>query len=153
MEKKSANELLRQIIREEVTKIIRQELPRILSESAYRAEETPKLLDKKGQFPLTLNVTNRPPITEQMKFKKSNNPLTNLLNETAMDMLNEDATLNFSTNDVGPGMHPAMAFQPREASVGSVNDMLATAKPSSNIDAVQINAVPDFSAIMDKMGI
>jgi hypothetical protein len=31
--------------------------------------------------------------------------------------------------------------------------MLATAKPSSNIDAVQINVVPDYSAMMDKMGI
>jgi hypothetical protein len=152
MEKKSANELLRQIIREEVTKIIRQELPRILSESAYKAEESSKLIDKKGHFPLTLN-SNRPPIAEQIKFKKSNNPLTNLLNETAMDMINEDSSIHFSTNDVGPGMHPAMAFQPREASVGSVNDMLATAKPSSNVDAVQINAVPDFSAIMDKMGL
>ena len=86
-------------------------------------------------------------------FKKSSNPLTNLLNETAVSMLEERNSLNFTTDDVMYGTNPSLAFQPKEASVGSIDTMLATARPSSNIEAVQINTVPDYSALMDKMGI
>ena len=149
MEKKSANEIIRQIIREEITRALRTELPKIISESVK-----PELTQTKktNQPPLTLNSS--PMVRyEDVKFKKSSNPLTNLLNETAMSMRHDDSSMHFTTDNVIPGMHPAMAFQPKEASVGSVNDMLATARPSSNIEAVQINAVPDFSAMMDKMGI
>jgi len=35
--------------------------------------------------------------------------------------------------------------------VESVNDMFANARPSSNLDAIEINAVPDFSGLMAKM--
>jgi hypothetical protein len=149
MEKKSANEILRKIIREELTKVIREELPRLLSESTQPIKQQVKKAD---QPPLTLNSS--PMVRfEDVKFKKSSNPLTNLLNETAMSMMNDESSINFSTNDVGPGMHPAMAFQPKEAAVGTPSDMLATARASSNIDAVQINVVPDYSAMMEKMGL
>lgn len=149
MEKKSANDILRKIIREELTKVLREELPRLLSESTQPVKQQVKRND---QPPLTLNSS--PMVRfEDVKFKKSNNPLANLLNETAKDMLNEGADFSFSSADVGPGINPALAFQPKEAAVGGVNDMLATARPSSNIDAVQINVVPDYSALMDKMGI
>jgi hypothetical protein len=149
MEKKSANEILRKIIREELTKVIREELPRLLSESVQPIKQQVKKTD---QPPLTLNSS--PMIRrEEIKFKKSSNPLTNLLNETAMSMMSDDSSMNFSTDDVGPGMHPALAFQPKEVAVGSPSDMLATARPSSNIDAVQINVVPDYSAMMEKMGL
>lgn len=149
MEKKSANEILRKIIREELTKVIREELPRLLSESTQPVKQQVKKAD---QPPLTLNSS--PMVRyEDVKFKKSSNPLANLLNETAMSMTSEDPMISFSSEDVGPGMHPALAFQPKEAAVGSPSDMLATARPSSNIDAVQINVVPDYSAMMEKMGL
>jgi hypothetical protein len=149
MEKKSANEILRKIIREELTKVIREELPKLLSESVQPVKTQQKKTD---QPPLTLNSS--PMVKfEDIKFKKSSNPLANLLNETAMSMVNDENSMHFSTNDVGPGMHPALAFQPKEVAVGSASDMLATAKPSSNIDAVQINVVPDYSAMMEKMGL
>jgi len=149
MEKKSANEILRKIIREELTKVLREELPKLISETAQPVKQQIKRND---QPPLTLNSS--PMVRfEDVKFKKSSNPLANLLNETARDMINEDTSFSFGTQDVGPGMHPAMAFQPKEAAVGGVGDMLATAKASSNVDAVQINVVPDYSALMDKMGI
>jgi gamma-glutamyl:cysteine ligase YbdK (ATP-grasp superfamily) len=35
--------------------------------------------------------------------------------------------------------------------VDSMNDMFASARPSSNFDAIEINAVPDFSGVMAKM--
>ena len=149
MEKKSANEILRKIIREELTKVLREELPRLLSESTQQVKQQIKRND---QPPLTLNSS--PMVRfEDVKFKKSSNPLATLLNETAKDMINEGTDFSFSSADVGPGINPVLAFQPKEAAVGGVNDMLATARPSSNIDAVQINVVPDYSALMDKMGI
>ena len=149
MEKKSANEIIRQIIREEITRALRTELPKILSESTKSVTPQAK---KSNQPPMTLNSS--PMVRfEDVKFKQSNNPLASLLNETAKDMINEDNAMHFSTSDVSAGMHPVMAFQPREVATGGVNDMLATAKPSSNIDAVQINVVPDYSAMMEKMGI
>lgn len=152
MEKKSANELLRTIIREELTKVIRAELPKLLKESVIAQPEKAKPRSNNYDIPLTLNSSPTPRF-EDIKFKNSKNPLASLLNETAKDMMNEETTFNFSTTDVGSGIHPALAFQPKEAAVGGVGDMLATAKPSSNIDAVQINVVPDYSALMDKMGI
>jgi hypothetical protein len=67
------------------------------------------------------------------------------LNDTAKSMLNEDFSL--TSADV----HPAMAFQPNQVSVGSVEGMLGTARPSSNLAAVQINEVPDFTGLMSKL--
>lgn len=149
MEKKSANEIIRQIIREEITRALRTELPKILSESTKKVAPQQKRPD---QPPMTLNSS--PMVRfEDVKFKQSSNPLASLLNETAKDMLNEDSSMHFSSNDVSAGMHPAMAFQPKEVAIGGVNDMLSTAKASSNVDAVQINVVPDYSAMMEKMGI
>lgn len=148
MEKKSANEIIRQIIREEITRALRTELPKILSESKQQIKQT---APKKDIPPMTLNSS--PMVRfEDIKFKQSTNPLASLLNETARDMVNEDFAMHFSTSDVSQGMHPAMAFQSREVTTGGVSDMLATAKASSNVDAVQINVVPDYSAMMEKMG-
>lgn len=149
MEKKSANEIIRQIIREEITRALRTELPKILSESTKKVMPQQKRQD---QPPMTLNSS--PMVRfEDVKFKQSSNPLASLLNETAKDMLNEDIAMHFSTADVSAGMHPAMAFQPREVATRGINDMLSTAKVSSNVDAVQINVIPDYSAMMEKMGL
>lgn len=149
--KKSANQIIREIIREEITRALRVELPKIISESMQPAK---KEIIKKDTPPLTLNSS--PMIRfEDVKFKnsKSNNPLASLLNETAMQMAADESAMHFSTEDIGPGMNPVMAFQPKEAAVGGVSDMISTARASSNIDAVQINTVPDYSQMMEKMGI
>jgi hypothetical protein len=37
--------------------------------------------------------------------------------------------------------------------VESVGDMFANSRRSSNLEAIQINAVPDFTHMMAKMGI
>lgn len=137
-------DLLRKLIREELTYVIKQELPKLLRE--YK--DLPVLIDPKknlqesikDKIPGTLN-TSRPPIP---KFT-SNNPLASLLNETAVSMINEDFSM---TSD---NIHPSLAFQPKEVNVGSINGMLSTARPSSNLDTVQINEVPDFSGLMNKL--
>jgi len=136
-------DLLRKLIREELTYVIKQELPKLLSEVNKPAIIDPKknLQESiKSKIPGTLN-TSRPPVP---KFT-SNNPLASLLNETANSMLNED--ISMTSDDV----HPSLGFQPREARVGDINSMLSTARASSNLDAVQINEVPDFTGLMNKL--
>lgn len=138
-------DLLRKLIREEVVKALRQELPSLIKEikSSPIVENKRYTPSSKGQgvnIPLTLNTGERKPV----KFA-GNNPLSSLLNDTAKSMITEDFSM--STDQV----HPSLAFQPKEDKVTSVEGMLGSARKSSNVDAVQINEVPDFSALMNKM--
>lgn len=134
-------DLLRKLIREEVKAAIREELPKILNENISEKYDYKKNIQEqiKSKVPGTLNTPEKKPI------KFSGSPMAQFLNDTAKTMLNEDFSM--STQDV----HPSLAFQPKDVKVGSVEGMLGTARPSSNIDAVQINEVPDFSALMSKM--
>lgn len=134
---------LRKLIREELTAVLKQELPKLLNE----AQKLPIVDQKKAlqeqvkaKIPGTLNTSAPKPI----KFA-SNHPMAAFLNDTAKNMINEDFSM--TTADVYPGL----GFQPNEAKVGSVEGMLGTARPSSNIDAVQINEVPDFTGLMSKL--
>ena len=133
---------LRKLIREELRAVLKEEMPKMLKEIKAPVMDPKKSLQEqvKSKIPGTLNTGERKPI----KFA-GNNPMAFLLNDTANQMLNED--ISMTTADV----HPALAFQPKEDKVGSVEGMLGTARPSSNISAVQINEVPDFSALMNKM--
>ena len=136
-------EQLRKLIREELRAVLKEELPKLLSEvkKAPVADAKKALQEQvKSRIPGTLNTQAPKPI----KFA-SNHPMAAFLNDTAQSMLNEDFSM--TSGDVLPGM----AFQPKEVKVGSVEGMLGTARPSSNIDAVQINEVPDFSGLMNKL--
>ena len=151
MAKVSQVDLLRKLIREEVAKAIRQEMPAILQEiqtSSTTKQVIKESIATKKAVPLTLNTQ---PVRPKPNF--SGNPLANMLNETAMTMGDMD-DMSFNTSDIGPdsiGIDPTSFFQPKQVAVGDVNGMLATARPSSDISMVQINEVPDFSALMSKM--
>lgn len=134
---------LRKLIREELRAVLKEELPKLLSEVKKTPMADPKKALQehvKSKIPGTLNTQTPKPI----KFA-SNHPMAAFLNDTAQNMLNEDFSM--TSGDVIPGM----AFQPKEVKVGSVGGMLGTARPSSNIDAVQINEVPDFTGLMSKL--
>jgi hypothetical protein len=136
-------DLLRKIIREEVVKALRQELPGLIQEAkASPIIDNKKALQEqvKAKIPGTLNTATPKPL----KFNSSH-PMAAFLNDTAKSMLQEDFSM--STDQV----HPAMAFQPKQDKVGDVNSMLTTARPSSNISAVQINEVPDFTGLMSRL--
>ena len=135
---------LRKLIREELRAVLKEELPKLLKEGQAPVVKDPKKAlqeQVKAKIPGTLNTQASRP---QIKFT-SNNPMAAFLNDTAKSMLNEDFSM--TSADV----HPAMAFQPNQVSVGSVEGMLGTARPSSNINAVQINEVPDFTGLMSKL--
>lgn len=134
-------DLLRKLIREELRTVIREELPKILSEAKSPISDPKKALQEqvKAKIPGTLN-THKP---KQVQF--TGNPMAAFLNDTAKNMLSEDFSM--TTENV----HPALAFQPKQDKVGDVNSMLSTARPSSNINAVQINEVPDFTGLMSRL--
>jgi hypothetical protein len=151
MAKTSQIDLLRKLIREEVAKAIRQEMPAILQE--VRTPSTTKEVIKESKhvkkaIPGTLNTQ---PVRPTPNF--SGNPLANILNETAMSMVEMD-DMSFTTGNIGPdsiGVDPTSFFQPKQVAVGDVNSMLATARASSDPSMVQINEVPDFTGLMSKL--
>jgi len=144
-------DILRKLIRQEVAKAIRQEMPAILQE--VRIQSTTKQVIKESKslkkvIPGTLNTQ---PVRPTPNF--SGNPLANILNETAMTMGDVD-DMSFTSGDIGPdsiGIDPTSFFQQKQVAVGDVNSMLSTARPSSDPSMVQINEVPDFTQLMNKL--
>lgn len=139
-------DLLKKIIREEVRAAIREELTKILKENSNSHQDFRKGLNEKvskSNFPLTLNEAPINPV-QNIKFDTSN-PLGMLLNETAISMTSDDSV---AFNSYGKSIPEMQSSKPH--SVGSVTDMLSTAKKSSAHELVEIDTVPDFSGIMEK---
>jgi hypothetical protein len=134
---------LRKIIREEVRAVFQEELAGILKEA---------IIANKGQQTITESVKPRPtavPGTLNRAMPKPvapilspGNPLNSLLAETAQAMSPGDFE---SFDGTGPVRDAPI--------VESVDQMFASARKSSNLEAIEINAVPDFSGMMAKMGI
>lgn len=131
---------LRKIIREEVRAVFQEELAGILKEAVMANKSQQPIIEsvkQKDAVPKTLNKQVPkliPPVLAP------NNPLNSLLAETAMTMTAKD--------------FEGIAGQQNSVEipvVDSMNDMFASARKSSNLDAIEINAVPDFSGIMAKM--
>ena len=132
---------LRKIIREEVRAVFQEELAGILKEAvmANRSQQSiTEAVKPKSAVPATLN-RQAPKLVPPVLA--GNNPLNNLLAETAMAMTPKDfegiGNISMTSNDV-----PV---------VDTMGDMFASARKSSNLDAIEINAVPDFTGIMAKM--
>lgn len=136
-------DLLRKLIREELRLVIREELPKILNEAKGVTYDSKKSLQEqlKSKIPGTLNT---PASRKSIKFS-NNNPMAHFLNDTAKNMLNEDFSMS------SDNINPAMVFQPKQDRVGDIQSMISTARPSSNLATVQINEVPDFSGLMNKL--
>lgn len=144
-------EAFRKIIREEVRKVFQEELAGILKEAVMEKRPHNSIVEssrpKKPIIPGTLNTRPFKPVTAPNLGV--GNPLNSLLAETAQHMASDDyQNLSFNSNDAqGFGF-----MQSAEAPVvDSVTDMMATARPSSNLDAIQINAVPDYTQLMSKL--
>lgn len=136
-------DLLRKLIREEVRTVFQEELAGILKEAiiANKGQQTivESARPKSTPIPGTLNRT-APKLAAPIL--SPGNPLNSLLAETAQSMTSED----FGAFGDSPVNRDAPIVE-------SVDQMLATARKSSNFDAIEINAVPDFSAAMAKMGL
>lgn len=134
---------LRKLIREEVRAVFQEELAGILKE-AIIAKPNSNLVNEqvrvqKQSIPSTLNTTpTKRVVAPNLGF---NNPLNSLLAETAQTMNQAD----FESFGGTPGVAKEVPI------VESVGDMFAAARASSNFDAIEINAVPDFTGLMSKM--
>ena len=134
----------RKLIREEVKAVFQEELAGILKEAiiANRGQQT--ILESarptaKPTVPATMNRSVPRPVAPILS---PGNPLNSLLAETAQSMtMDEFGDLN------GEGVERDVPI------VESVGDMFANSRGSSNLEAIQINAVPDFTHMMAKMGI
>jgi len=135
---------LRKIIREEVQAVFQQELAGILKE-AIIANRSPQTITEstrpiaKPEVPATMNRSVPRPVAPILS---PGNPLNSLLAETAQSM-----TMDEFGDLSGQGVERDVPI------VESVGDMFANSRGSSNLEAIQINAVPDFSHMMAKMGI
>jgi hypothetical protein len=135
---------LRKIIREEVRAVFQQELAGILKEAIMVNKNQPVITESSRPKaspvpPATMNRSVPRPVAPVLS---PGNPLNSLLAETAQSMtMDEFGDLN------GQGVERDIPI------VESVGDMFANSRGSSNLEAIQINAVPDFSQMMAKMGI
>lgn len=132
---------LRKIIREEVRAVFQEELAGILKEAitSNRGQQTMVESARPKPVPATLNRSVPKPVAPMLG---AGNPLNSLLAETAQSMTEEDF-----------GSFSNSAANKDVPIVESVDQMFASARKSSNMEAVEINAVPDFTAVMAKMGL
>lgn len=134
-------DLLRKIIREEVSAVFQQELASILKESILNRGSNTIVETKQPTQPRIPGTLNTAPAKRVIPPNLgAGNPLNALLAETAMSMTTDDY------ESMG-----GISSEREAPIVESVNDMFAAARPSSNLDAIQINAVPDFTGIMARM--
>jgi hypothetical protein len=134
----------RKIIREEVRAVFQEELAGILKEAIISNKGSQHIVESarpigKPVVPATMNRSVPRPIAPVLS---PGNPLNSLLAETAQAM-----TMDEFGDLSGQGVERDVPI------VESVGDMFANSRGSSNLEAIQINAVPDFSAAMAKMGI
>jgi len=145
-------ELLRKLIREEVRAVFQEELAGILKEAIIEKRSLKTITEsekpsKKPLIPGTLNTKPFKPVIAPNLG--TNNPLNNLLAETARAMTADDyGNISYDSSQAQGFGYMQSAEVPV---VSSVTDMMSTARASSNLDAIQINAVPDFTQLMNKL--
>jgi len=139
--------LLRKVIREEVQAVVREELGILLE----APEPKPVVAEARQTTVKNSMVESIKPAKPTQPLKPmtftNNNILNEILNETvagsdwrSMANMNSSMAQGFS----GPMVNEV-------AVVNSVDQMLANTRPAGDINAVKIDVVPDFSALMNKM--
>lgn len=138
---------LRKLIREEMLSVLREELPKLLQEVKHVPQYKENI--KKQMENKIPNTLNKPTAPRVISPKVGNNILDSILAETANSMTQMDSAV-YGDSSIG-GYEDLQEHFGGPKVVNSVTDMLANSMGSSSHEAVHINAVPDFSALMDKM--
>lgn len=142
----------KKLIREEVKKAVREELKNFLIES-----ETKVIKPKQPVFETKTRESFKPKFTKPQVY--SDDPIKQLLSETALSMdTSEYKSMINADSNMAQGF-PQMFMQERESFspvsqpqvVESVSEMLASTRPASDINQVEIDTVPDFSNLMQTM--
>jgi hypothetical protein len=138
----------RQIIREEVKKAIQEELKEVLTEAVKIASTTD--INLKEDIKPKINKPSSS-LMNKTKPPSSNNPIMDLLNETA----NEGEWRNLSgetfnsTNAMGWARNTPHPSPPQV--VSSVSEMTKMSANTGDINSISIDAVPDFTGLMSTL--
>ena len=139
--------LLRKVIREEVQAVVREELGLLLEAPSSKpvVAETKKTTVKNSMVESIRPAKPTQP-AKPVAFT-NNNILNDILNETRHS--SEWQSLGNMDSSMAQGFNGQMMNE--VAVVNSVDQMLANTRPAGDINAVKIDVVPDFSALMSKM--
>lgn len=151
---------LRKLIREEVALAVRVEFKAMLQEELLPFLQEGRTVVQENQIKKAANAI-RPSTSmtnaissalenKKLAPKETGNPIADLLNETAMSMTSDeyrtafagDSTMAPHFDKIGGG------FAEPTPAVGTVEQMLSTARPTTDINQVNIDVVPDFTALM-----
>jgi hypothetical protein len=137
-------DVLRKIIREEVRGVIREELSHILKENKNTSSSI-KSINNSTKHQLSKSI--------KSKIEETSDPIMNILNETRMSMTGDDfRTIMNADSSMAQGFgHYSMNTNNESNVVQSVDQMISNAKPAGDLTHVQIDSVPDFSALMKTM--
>jgi hypothetical protein len=137
--------LLRKVIREEVQAVVREELGILLE----APESKPVVAEARQTTVKNSMVESIKPSKPTQPLKPMNFTNNNILNE----ILNETATSGdwHSVANMNSSMARGFSGPVDVPVVNSVDQMLASTRPAGDINAVKIDVVPDFSALMNKM--
>lgn len=141
---------LRKLIREEMTQALEEVLPKVVSmlneqKAGSQYKDTLKK-QVENKIPGTLN--SKAPVVKAPMIR-GGNILNTMLAETAQSMTHRDTT--YLQNTEVDGYSAVQNYDYESDSATDVNDMLSKSVPSSAHEMVQINAVPDFNNLMEKM--
>lgn len=153
-------DILRKLIREEVALAVRVEFKALLKEELLPLLQEGRTVVQESQTKKAANairpstsMTNA--ISNAMESKKlapkeTGNPIADLLNETAMSMTSEEYRTAFvADSSMAPHFDKiGGGFAEPTPAVGTVEQMLSTARPTTDINQVNIDVVPDFTALM-----
>jgi len=137
--------LLRKVIREEVQAVVREELGILLE----APDPKPVVAETKKTAVKNSMVESIKPAKPTQPSKPTSFTNNNILNE----ILNETATNSDWRTVANMNSNMAQGFGGvvDVPVVNNIDQMLANTRPSGDINAVKIDVVPDFSALMSKM--
>ena len=147
--------LLRKIVREEVQQVVREELKLLMetpiTEKSIVESKKPAIKNSLIESIKSTKPTSIPAV-KPTSFT-NNNVLNDILNETANS--GEWRSVIEGTSQMAPNFGMVGGVGNTGGSsikvVESVDQMLASARSSSDVAHVQIDSVPDFSALMSTM--
>lgn len=147
---------LKTLIREEMRTVIREELKDILTEAVVIASKPEnKNFEEAPYMPIKGNYKSQMQEIQGNKIRSTGNPLLDLLTETAEEgswkSINGDG---YNAQDAVSWAGGMPGMEGHTPIVASASEMIETTaqknKYVSNLEDVRIDAVPDFSSIMNK---
>ena len=147
--------LLRKVVREEVQQVVREELKLLMetpiTEKSIVESKKPTIKNSLIESIKSTKPTSIPAV-KPTSFT-NNNVLNDILNETANG--GEWRSVIEGTSQMAPNFEMIGGVgNTGESSikvVESVDQMISSARPAGDVAHVQIDAVPDFSALMSTM--